>query len=102
MAFSALQGRSRRRSVAVTLDLQTTDHDDRAQELQRRGDDLSGDDAADGHRLLDVRDSHHIYLHRRAPAILNLQEVGGEVKPYQVRRLLDLLGRYDLVPEGLV
>lgn len=42
------------------------------------------------------RGSHHIFSHPRVPELLNLQEVRGEVKPYQVRQFLILVERYDL------
>jgi hypothetical protein len=40
--------------------------------------------------------SHHILAHPDVPELLNLQEVGGEAKPYQVRQLLQLVERYSL------
>jgi len=42
------------------------------------------------------RDLLHILTHPGIPELLNLQEVKGEVKPYQVRQLLRLIERYDL------
>jgi hypothetical protein len=42
------------------------------------------------------RDLLHILTHPGIPELLNLQEVKGEVKPYQVRQLLSLIERYDL------
>ena len=33
-------------------------------------------------------------------SLLNLQEVAGMAKPYQVRQVHRLLERYDLYPEG--
>lgn len=47
-----------------------------------------------------VAGSHHIYVHDRSPN-LNLQDVGGEAKPYQVRQFLRLVDAYDLIPEDL-
>ena len=43
--------------------------------------------------------SHHIYIHNAAQARLNLQEIRGAAKPYQVRQVLAMLDRYDLTPE---
>lgn len=40
--------------------------------------------------------SHHILAHPDIPELLNLQEVGGEAKPYQIRQLLRLVERYSL------
>ncbi len=40
--------------------------------------------------------SHHIFVHKNIPELLNIQEVGGEAKPYQVRQFLRLVERYNL------
>ena len=40
--------------------------------------------------------SHHIYAHNEVTELVNLQEVGGQAKPYQLRQLLRLVERYDL------
>jgi hypothetical protein len=45
--------------------------------------------------------SHHIYLHRHVPVSLNLQDLRGHAKPYQIRQFLRLVDRYDLIPEEL-
>jgi len=49
-----------------------------------------------GFELVRVSGSHHIYAHAEVPQLVNLQEVGGEAKPYQVRQLLRLVERYGL------
>lgn len=49
-----------------------------------------------GFRLIRVRGAHHIYRHPDLPAIINLQEVRGEAKAYQIRQLLVLVERYRL------
>jgi hypothetical protein len=38
-----------------------------------------------GFRLVRVSGSHHIFSHAGVPELVNLQDVGGEVKPYQMR-----------------
>jgi predicted RNA binding protein YcfA (HicA-like mRNA interferase family) len=43
-----------------------------------------------------VNGSHHIFVHATIPELVNLQEVDGKVKPYQVRQFLKLVERYDL------
>ncbi|MDZ4278940.1 MAG: type II toxin-antitoxin system HicA family toxin [Dehalococcoidia bacterium] len=43
-----------------------------------------------------VRGSHHIFTHPDVPELVNLQEVQGEAKPYQLRQLLRLVERYNL------
>ena len=42
------------------------------------------------------RGSHHILIHSDIPELLNLQEVMGKMKPYQVRQLLHLIERHNL------
>jgi predicted RNA binding protein YcfA (HicA-like mRNA interferase family) len=49
-----------------------------------------------GFRLSRVRRSHHIYVHPHVSELVNLQNVGGQVKPYQVRQTLKLVERYHL------
>ena len=43
-----------------------------------------------------VRGSHHIFTHSDIPELINLQEVQGEAKPYQIRQFLRLVERYNL------
>jgi hypothetical protein len=43
-----------------------------------------------------VSGSHHIFAHEGVRELVNLQDVGGKAKPYQVRQLLDLVERYNL------
>jgi hypothetical protein len=47
-----------------------------------------------------VSGSHHIFTCPEVPELLNLQEVRGMAKPYQVRQLLRLMERYNLVIRG--
>jgi predicted RNA binding protein YcfA (HicA-like mRNA interferase family) len=49
-----------------------------------------------GFRLSRISGSHHIYIHPDVPELINLQEVDGKAKPYQVKQLLELIERYDL------
>ena len=49
-----------------------------------------------GFHLSRVSGSHHILAHPTIRELLNLQDVGGKAKPYQVRQLLDLVERYNL------
>jgi len=49
-----------------------------------------------GFRLSRVKGSHH-HLHASGDSgLINLQEVGGQAKPYQIRQLLRLVERYNL------
>jgi hypothetical protein len=43
-----------------------------------------------------INGSHHIMAHPGIPELLNLQEVGREAKPYQIRQMLRLVERYNL------
>lgn len=52
-----------------------------------------------GYRLSRTKGSHHIFVHPRTKELINLQEVGGRAKPYQVRQLLDIVERYNLTLE---
>jgi hypothetical protein len=49
-----------------------------------------------GFRLERVSGSHHIFIHPEIPELLNLQEVNGQAKPYQIRQFLRLVERYNL------
>jgi predicted RNA binding protein YcfA (HicA-like mRNA interferase family) len=49
-----------------------------------------------GFRLDRVTGSHHIFVHPDIPELVNLQEVKGEAKPYQIRQFLRLLERHNL------
>ncbi len=44
--------------------------------------------------------SHHIFIHSNIPELLNLQNVKGKAKPYQIKQLLQLIERYDLKEEN--
>ena len=52
-----------------------------------------------GFRLDRVSGSHHIFLHPAVEELVNLQEVKGEAKPYQIRKFLRLVERYNLTLE---
>lgn len=47
-----------------------------------------------------VAGSHHTFAHPGVPELVNLQEVRGQAKPYQLRQLMKLVERYDLALEG--
>ena len=49
-----------------------------------------------GFRLSRIRGSHHVFVHDKIPELVNLQEVRGEAKSYQLRQLLRLVERYNL------
>jgi hypothetical protein len=43
-----------------------------------------------------VSGSHHIYLHPDVKELINLQDVNGKAKPYQIKQFLELVERYNL------
>ena len=49
-----------------------------------------------GFELARIRGSHHLYSHPDIPAILNLQDVRGEAKPYQVRQVMRTITQHGL------
>jgi predicted RNA binding protein YcfA (HicA-like mRNA interferase family) len=49
-----------------------------------------------GFRLLRVSGSHHIYGRAGLNEQVNIQEVNGKAKPYQIRQFLKLVERYNL------
>ena len=53
-----------------------------------------------GFQLSRVSGSHHIYVHPATLELVNLQNVKGQAKPYQVGQLLRLIERYDLQLRG--
>ena len=52
-----------------------------------------------GFRLGRINGSHHIYIHSDIPKLVNLQNVKGKAKPYQVKQLLQLIEQYNLQME---
>ena len=57
------------------------------------------DRSADRIRLSRVSGSHHIFTHPQVRELINLQEVNGQAKPYQIRQFLQLVERYSLTFE---
>ena len=51
-----------------------------------------------GFRLSRVKGSHHIFVHPDVRELINIQDVRGQAKPYQVRQFLKLVERYNLEP----
>jgi predicted RNA binding protein YcfA (HicA-like mRNA interferase family) len=49
-----------------------------------------------GFYLSRVRGSHHIFSHPDIPELVNLQNVSGQAKPYQIRQFLKLVEKYNL------
>ncbi len=49
-----------------------------------------------GFELDRVSGSHHIFKHPDIPELINIQNVRGQAKPYQIRQFLKLVERYNL------
>ena len=52
-----------------------------------------------GFALTRVSGSHHIFTHPDVAELVNLQEVGGQAKPYQIRQFLKLVEEYNIILE---
>ena len=52
-----------------------------------------------GFRLSRTQGSHHIFTHVGIPELINLQDVHGQAKPYQIKQFLNLVERYNLTME---
>ena len=49
-----------------------------------------------GFELKRISGSHHIFAHADVAELVNLQEVDGQARPYQLRQFLKLVERYSL------
>jgi predicted RNA binding protein YcfA (HicA-like mRNA interferase family) len=49
-----------------------------------------------GFRLARISGSHHIFVHNSVKELVNLQNVNGQVKPYQIKQFMELVERYNL------
>jgi len=49
-----------------------------------------------GFKLDRISGSHHILVHPSVPELINLQNVKGKAKPYQVKQLLRIAEKYNL------
>jgi predicted RNA binding protein YcfA (HicA-like mRNA interferase family) len=52
-----------------------------------------------GFHLDRVNGSHHIFTHNDIPELINLQNVNGKAKSYQIKQLLQLIEEYNLQME---
>lgn len=52
-----------------------------------------------GFRLDRVSGSHHVFVHPDIPELINLQNVNGKVKPYQLKQLINLIEQHNLQME---
>jgi predicted RNA binding protein YcfA (HicA-like mRNA interferase family) len=49
-----------------------------------------------GFRLNRISGSHHIYIHPGVPRPMNVQPIGKDAKPYQIRQLRDIIEEFGL------
>jgi predicted RNA binding protein YcfA (HicA-like mRNA interferase family) len=49
-----------------------------------------------GFTLSRINGSHHIFTHPNIPELVNIQNVKGKAKPYQVRQFLTLVETHNL------
>lgn len=56
--------------------------------------------AALGFQEIGGRGSHRVFAKDGVSELVNLQAERGQAKPYQVRQVATLIGRYDLALEG--
>jgi len=49
-----------------------------------------------GFELDRKKGSHHIFIHPEIKELINIQNVKGEVKPYQINQFLSLVEKYNL------
>jgi len=52
-----------------------------------------------GFSLSRTSGSHLIFVHPDIPELINLQNVSGKAKPYQIKQFLDLIERYNIIME---
>lgn len=53
-----------------------------------------------GSKLARINGSHHIFIHPDVKQILNLQDVKGTAKPYQIKQFLKLVETLNLKMKG--
>lgn len=49
-----------------------------------------------GFQLARTQGSHHIFQHTGIQELINIQNVRGQAKPYQIKQFLELIEKYDL------
>lgn len=54
-----------------------------------------------GFRLLRVSGSHHVFGQPGVSELINLQDVNGQAKPYQIKQFLQLVEMYNLQLEEM-
>lgn len=54
-----------------------------------------------GFQLARINGSHHIFVHPDIPELVNLQNVKGQAKSYQIKQFLKIIERYNLQIEDI-
>lgn len=49
-----------------------------------------------GFRLDRINGSHHIFIHAEVNELVNIQNVKGKAKPYQIKQFLSIVEKYNL------
>ena len=49
-----------------------------------------------GFRMDRIKGSHHIFIHPSLKELINIQNVKGQVKPYQINQFLTLIEKHNL------
>lgn len=57
---------------------------------------ITGLAEAFGFSLSRIKGSHHIFTHPKIPELINLQNVKGNAKPYQINQFINLIEKYNL------
>lgn len=52
-----------------------------------------------GFNLSRINGSHHIFSHPKVPELVNLQNIKGKAKIYQIKQFLSLVEKYNLTLE---
>jgi predicted RNA binding protein YcfA (HicA-like mRNA interferase family) len=52
-----------------------------------------------GFELSRTKGSHHIYVHKDVDELINLQNVNGKAKPYQIKQFLELIEKHNIKME---
>ena len=53
-----------------------------------------------GFKLDRISGGHHIFVHLEIPDLLNLQNIKGKAKPYQLKQLLRIIEKHNLQMEN--
>ncbi len=49
-----------------------------------------------GFKLDRIKGSHHIFIHSEIKELINIQNVKGKAKPYQIKQFLKIIEKYNL------